>query len=788
MIALLASLIALCSSYTPAQVPVPAADTRTAAHFLEQATFGPTAADVALVESIGVYPWILQQFALPESPIPDATNDGNIPRNALFLNMANAPDQLRQRMIFALSQLIVVSANKTSSGQELVPWIRLLSRNAFGNYRTLLREVTVSPTMGKYLDMAYSRKAGRNSSPNENYPRELMQLFTIGLWDLNPNGTLKLDPQGQPIPSYSQETIQQMARAMTGWTFPTQPGNNPGNSNPEYFVGEMLPRITTHDTGAKTILRGRVLPATTESQAATIADMEAVVDAVFNDPNTAPFVSMRLIRSLVTSNPSPEYIHRVANVFTDNGLGVRGDLQAVLAAILMDPEASTFSTEDGRLKDVVLHILGMGRALGVTFANPDGFNFNFSNLSQRLLNSTTVFNFYTPLGLLPGHTDLFGPEFGIFPPALAIQRANFIYGLLNGQYSSSFPFSLAPFEAVAGDTTALVNLVNTRLMFGRMTPELHTLISAATNAVPLSQARDRALGAVYLAAISSEYAVYSDNSTAASAPGVQPPTAVRATMIDGNVVTLEWKPPLFGPAPTSYVLEGGVAPGQVIASMPMSDAPKVAVAVPPGAYYVRIHSVAGGAKSRASSEIRIYVGVAAGPTAPSSLLGVVNGSTLGLSWRNTYGGGAPTSVMLDVSGGLTTSLAIGMTEHFVFSGVPPGTYTFAVREINNAGTSGSSNSVTLTFPSTCSGTPSTPINFSATKSGNVVSLLWQPATTGRASTSYQVNVNGSFNGTIPTTSRSLSSPVGPGTYNIRVRAVNTCGNSSYTAFQTVTVP
>jgi uncharacterized protein (DUF1800 family) len=191
---------------------VPPADTRSSAHFLEQATFGPTPADVALVESIGKAAWLDQQFQQPETPIAD-NSDGNIIRNQLFLNMANAPDQLRQRMIFALSQIIVVSANKTGSGAELAPWIRLLSRHAFGNYRALLRDVTVSPTMGKYLDLVFSRVATATSSPNENYARELMQLFSIGVWDLNQDGTLKRDAAGLPIPSYTQDTIKEVARA-----------------------------------------------------------------------------------------------------------------------------------------------------------------------------------------------------------------------------------------------------------------------------------------------------------------------------------------------------------------------------------------------------------------------------------------------------------------------------------------------------------------------------------------------------------------------------------------------
>jgi hypothetical protein len=644
--------------------------------------------------------------------------------------------------------------------------------------------------MGKYLDMVFSRVATATSSPNENYARELMQLFSIGVWDLNQDGTLKRDAAGLPIPSYSQDTIKEVARALTGWTYPTQPGRSPANSNPEYFVGELLPRVTTHDIGAKTLLNGLVLPAApSASQAATISDMEAVVDNVFNHPNVPPFVASRLIRSLVTSNPSPAYILRVANAFSNNGAGVRGDLRAVLTAVLTDPEAATFSSEDGRLKDVILHVLGMGRALGATFANPDGFNYVFSNLTQRVLSSPTVFNFYPLLGLLPGHTELLGPEFGIYPPALAIQRANFIYSLLSGSFSSSFTLDLAPYITAAADPAGLVEMVNQRLMFGRLTPELRDLLVVATNAVPASQGRDRALGALYLAAISSEYSVYSDNS-ATGAPSVQPPTGLTVTSIAGSAVTLQWKAPLIGPPATSYVLEGGTIPGQVIASMPTGTAdPKVTFVAPAGSYYVRIHSVSNGVRSRASSEIRIYIDVPSGPTAPTNLLGVANGSTLGLSWRNTFGGGAPTNIMLDVTGGLTTSLAIGLGESFTFTGVPAGTYTFSVRGINSGGTSGSSNSVTLTFPATCNAaTPSTPTNFVVAKAGNVVTASWLPSTSGRASTSYQVNVTGSYSTTVTTTARSVSSPVGPGTYNLRVRAVNACGNSSYTAFQTVTVP
>lgn len=786
-ISFLMTLVALCnisalsgqsSLHDTAQLTMPAA-----AHFLEQATFGATAADVAVVQSVGYGQWLSQQFQLPETAMPDGL-DVNQTRDQLFLNMANGADQLRQRMMFALSQIIVVSANKNSSGEELIPWVRLLSRNAFGNYRTLLEEVTLSPTMGKYLDLAYSKKATNTSSPNENYARELLQLFTIGLWELNQDGSVKLDSQNQPIPTYTQNTIKDFARALTGWTFPTQPGQSPLNSNPPYFVGVMEPRVTTHDTGAKTLLQGVTIPA----GQSTTADMQAVLNNIFQHPNVPPFVATRLIRSLVTSNPGPGFIQRVADVFVNNGQGVRGDLKAVLTAILSDPEALAFSSEDGRLKDPVLHIIGMGRALGAQMTTPSVFNYVFSNLTQRVLTPTTVFSFYSPLGTLPGHSDLFGPEFQIYPPALAVQRANFVYGILNGQFGSAFAVDLAPYMALATNVGALVDKVNDTLMFGRMSIELRDLITVATNAVAASDTRQRALGALYLAAISSEFSVYSDNS-GAGATSVQPPTGLVTTAVVGNMVTLQWKPPLIGPPPSAYVFEGGVHPGEVLASMPTGSAsPTFTFAAPPGSFYVRIHSLSGASKSRASSEIRVYVGVPAGPTAPANLLGVVKGSSLGLSWRNTFGGGAPTSLALDVTGAIVTSLPLGLTETFSFPSVPPGTYTFSVRAVNGSGSSGASNPVTLTFPTTCSGSPQTPINFVASNNGNTISLGWQPAASGPAPMSYLVNVTGAFVGSVPTGARTLSGPVGPGTYNLSVRAVNPCGTSSATATQAVTVP
>ena len=273
-------------------------------------------------------------------------------------------------------------------------------------------------------------------------------------------------------------------------------------------------------------LERRRAPATGNTTDALYADLDGVIDSIMAHPNVAPFVSTRLIRSLVTSNPTPSYIGRVAAVFSATG----GDLRATLTAILNDPEARSFTVTDGRLKDPILHILGLSRALGIPVTNPGNVQWNFFNLLQMVLTPNTVFNFYNLLTPLPSNTELFGPEFGIYPPALAVQRANFIYGILNDWYSSTFPMAtvLPSYEAVAANPAALVEAVNQGLMSGRMSTELRALLVAATAAITDTSAgglRERARGALYLAAISSEYSVYSDTSVAGAA-AVQPPTGL----------------------------------------------------------------------------------------------------------------------------------------------------------------------------------------------------------------------------------------------------------------------
>lgn len=485
------------SAWPPAQ-PV---DASTAERLLQQATFGPTAAEMTAVQTKGVELWLAEQLALPASGIPDGL-DTNQVRAHLFLNMANGSDQLRQRMVFALGQTLVVSTSKLVNGYELIPWVRLLESHAFGNYRSLLRAVTLSPSMGKFLDLANSVGTG-GEAPNENYPRELLQLFSIGLFELNMDGSYALDDAtGQLIPTYDQGTVKEVARALSGWTYPTQPGQSPVSHNPDYFVGEMEPRPARHDPGTKTLFGNSMIPA----GQSVADDLDSVIDSVFEHPNVPPFIATRLIRSLVTSNPSGDYIERVATVFADNGQGVRGDLRAVLRAILTDPEAALSGIQDGRLRDPVLHVLGLARALGLQVANPIQFLYVMANLGQQVLSPPTVFSFYSPLAPLPGDPSKYGPEFQLYTPALAIQRANFIYSILSGGFQSSFPINLAPYTALAGNPHALVEHVNQRLLFGRMSSPLRARLVSAAQAT--SDHTQRALGTLYLTAISSEFAVH----------------------------------------------------------------------------------------------------------------------------------------------------------------------------------------------------------------------------------------------------------------------------------------
>jgi uncharacterized protein (DUF1800 family) len=466
------------------------------ARLLEQASFGPTPASIARVKQLGAAGWIDEQLAMPETPIPVPGSDNRAAQSQYLNRLSAAPDQLRQRVAYALSQVIVVSINKNNYPEQIVPYLQALSRNAFGNYRTLLGEISTSPQMGKYLDIANSNKPTTGGGANENYSRELLQLFTIGLLRLNPDGTPTLNVSGQTIPTYTQAEVQQLALAFTGWTYAGS-----GNNNWENFSGPMVPRDVNHDMRAKAFL-GCNLPANQTTQ----QDMTAALDCVFAHPNVGPFLSLRLIRSLVKSNPSPAYVQRVASVFNNNGAGVRGDLKATVRAILMDSEARNDSATatSGRLKDPFLHVLSIARALGGSISATNQAAWSFSRTGQTPLAPPSVFGFYSPLFRAP-QSSLYGPEFQIYTPTEATLRGNFIWELLTNP-GVDFPgVDITRFVNLGGNIPALIDACDQTFLYGRMSSAMRQ--SLATAIAAQQDNRNRALTALYLTLLSGQHAV-----------------------------------------------------------------------------------------------------------------------------------------------------------------------------------------------------------------------------------------------------------------------------------------
>src|SRR5882724_3945560 len=284
-----------------------------AGRLLEQSTWGVNPQSLSHVQAVGVQAFLNEQFAMASStyPAPAANDDMAVVQKRFFANALTGQDQLRQRVAWGLSQIMVASAVKINRPSAFVLWQNMFQQDAFGNFSTLLTDVTLSPVMGNYLDMVNNDKPGNGVDPNENYAREVLQLFSIGLEELNPDGTPQLDGAGNPIPTYTQDTIEGFAHTFTGWTYPTKSGATAHFRNAEYYGGPMISFDSHHDTGTKLLLNGIALPAGGTAQ----ADLTAALQNIFNHPNVGPFISKRLIQRLVSSNPSPEYVARVAGVF-----------------------------------------------------------------------------------------------------------------------------------------------------------------------------------------------------------------------------------------------------------------------------------------------------------------------------------------------------------------------------------------------------------------------------------------------------------------------------------------
>jgi uncharacterized protein (DUF1800 family) len=537
--------------------------------FMEQATFGVNSALELRLRRLGYSTWLEEQmdeqnyaaFVYPplalQPSTPSATCDGDgqppdnpatcfrdnytmYPLQNWFFKEAlyNENQQLRRRVSWALSQIFVVSGRTIVQPSRMVPYVQTLDAQAFGNYRTLLEKITLSPAMGTYLDMAISTR----QNPNENYAREILQLFSIGLDLLNQDGTPILDSQGNRIPTYNQETIVNFAKVFTGWTYCNQTcnGSEQGIVN---YRDPMVVNPNNHDATQKNVFNypgaDPIIPAGQTPE----QDLQAALSNIFRHPNVAPFVSKSLIRQLVTSNPTPAYVGRISAVFNDNGRGVRGDLKSVIRAILLDPEARGNLKTDpdyGKLREPVLFVTSVLRPFGPAANNnitvpaacngqSDGvINGITQSLDQDVFNPPNVFNYY-PMDYTIPNTPLSGPEFGIFSTGTALKRPNFVNqmapanstgttGILavtpTSVVPTSFPcgtrIDLTRLQTLAAsDSTgaALIDTLNRELMHGSMSAPVRNEFLTAIQAVASTNTLKRARTAFYLVTTLNQYQV-----------------------------------------------------------------------------------------------------------------------------------------------------------------------------------------------------------------------------------------------------------------------------------------
>ena len=519
-----------------------------AARLLLQATFGPTRRDILNVRRMGISAWIDDQInqqppTLHRDYIEEIFRDFDGPRtqvtysfNAMsdFVNGENVQtafaraavsgtDQLRQRVAFALSQILVISrqdGNLQNRPRGLSSYYDNFVTNAFGSYYDILRNVTFHPCMGRYLSHLGNQPPDPsiNRYPDENYAREVMQLFSIGLWELNPDGTRKRDGSGEPIPTYSNEEITHLARVMTGFWFGKNPWGSGGWQDNDFAVPMEL-HAEYHDFDRKILPGGRVIPSRSPSRENALLDVEDALRMLFEHPNTPAFVAKALIQFLVTDNPSTNYVHRVHDRFVDNGNGVRGDMAAVVRAILLAPEARNPATAEadptfGRLKEPVIRAMHLAR---LTKANRNGdmlwFNPDFyEDAFQAPLMAPTVFNFFRPNYQPPGvlkDNQLAGGVFQITTSYSAISFPNFLWRLSNRGFTHWRGYAFAPdFRdelLLIEDTEALLDHVNLLICGGRMSAGTREILRDAVNGAARPEAKARL--AIYLALMAPEGAV-----------------------------------------------------------------------------------------------------------------------------------------------------------------------------------------------------------------------------------------------------------------------------------------
>jgi uncharacterized protein (DUF1800 family) len=402
--------------------------------------------------------------------------------------------------------MLVVSAVSTKDAYAFPPYWRLFRDNAFGNYRDIVKAITLSPAMGNYLNMANNNKGNtaKGTAANENYARELMQLFTVGLTQLNPDGSAVVDSNNNPVPTYTQAIVTSTARALTGWTYPTAPGATAKANNPAYYIGQMFAVDTEHDTTSKSIIGGVTLPAGQTAE----QDLDSVLDALMAQKTMAPFVGKQLIQHLVTSDPSAAYIKRVSTVFLDNGLGVRGDMKAVLTAILTDAEARSADSPSaavnpnfGHMREPVLFMANLLRGLNATLGASSAIYNDATNLGEDLFYPETVFSYFSPLYTLENGQP--GPELQIYSTQTAANRADTVNTVLYGALDKSTTVNLTPF--LQSDIGSMVDYVSYVFLHHAMSSELQAAAIGAATAATGTKAQAQA--ALYVVLTSSEYQI-----------------------------------------------------------------------------------------------------------------------------------------------------------------------------------------------------------------------------------------------------------------------------------------
>ena len=497
--------------------------------FLNQASFGATETDASRLIAMGYEAWVDEQLLQPASlqlPHVQSVLPPQFPFqlqpdrvDIWFRNALSANDQLRQRVAFALSEIMVVSQLGALSDTPygLADYYDVLTENAFGNYRDLIEDVTLHPSMGVYLSMLGNERPNPalNIRPDENFARELMQLFSIGLVELNNDGSTRLDGLNQPIPTYNQAIIEGFAHVYTGWTYagaPSFPQARQNNAN-QVIPMQLYPNF--HDTGAKAVLNGVVIPAGQTGD----QDLADALDNIFSHPNVGPFIAIRLIQRLVTSNPSPAYVDRVASVFNNNGSGIRGDLGAVVKAILLDAEARPdLPMEiDGKLKEPLLRVTQLWRAYNaMSISGRYPLEAAYILFGQGPLQASHVFNFFSPFFAPPGeirNASLVAPELQIATEYLSTQFTNFMFFQCFGLNQTNTQLNdddiyidFSEEMAVAADVDALIDMVADKLLAGNISDPLRQEIAGMLALIPPGEPALRAAETIYFVVTSPEFA------------------------------------------------------------------------------------------------------------------------------------------------------------------------------------------------------------------------------------------------------------------------------------------